>query len=109
MRCHSGAPRSGEPGIHNHWPRAIVLRFHGMNHIDINYQPRPAERAPERLSKDARVSKDGHTRDRARGLLRTRSEGLISIVRCDWFHGIDLLQHFPVNLNRKDSQSVSDE
>jgi len=46
------------------------------------------------LSKDARVSKDGHKRDRARGhpsrrpreergLLRMRSESLISIVRCD--------------------------
>src|SRR5260370_23252430 len=31
------------------------------------HQPRPEERAPERLSKDARVSKDGHRRDRARG------------------------------------------
>src|SRR5260370_15400731 len=54
------------------------------------------------LSKDARVSKDGHKRDRARGhpsrrpreergLLRMRSESLISIVRYDWFHGIDRL------------------
>src|SRR6516165_825925 len=55
------------------------------------------------LSKDARVlrfSKDGHKRERARGhpsrrpreergLLKVRSEGLNSIVRCDWFHGID--------------------
>src|SRR6266852_2849349 len=50
----------------------------------------------------ARVSKDGHRRDRARGhpsrrpreergLLRMRSEGLNSIVRYDWFHGIGLL------------------
>src|SRR5713101_1706166 len=50
----------------------------------------------------ARVSKDGHRRDRARGhpsrrpreergLLRMRSEGLNSIVRYDWFHGIDPL------------------
>src|SRR5467141_1456869 len=56
------------------------------------------------LSKDARVSKDGHKRDRARGhpsrrpreergLLRMRSEGLDSSVRCDWFHGIDPLAH----------------
>src|SRR5215469_6081965 len=55
------------------------------------------------LSKDARVSKDGHRRGRARGhpsrrppeergLLRMRSVGLISIVRCDWLHGIDLLE-----------------
>src|SRR6266436_3812586 len=52
------------------------------------------------LSKDARVSKDGHRRDGAcghpsrrprqeRGLLRMRSNCLISTVRCDWFRGID--------------------
>src|SRR5258708_30154718 len=80
----------------------LVQRFHGSNHIDITHQARPEERAPERLSKDARVSKDGHRRDRARGhpsrrpreergLLRMRSEGLNSIVRYDWFHGIGLL------------------
>jgi NitT/TauT family transport system substrate-binding protein len=82
--------------------RKLVRRFHRTNHIDIIRQPRPEERAPERLSKDARVSKDGHKRDRARGhpsrrprqergLLRMRSEGLDSIVRCDWFYGIDPL------------------
>src|SRR5712675_1606324 len=74
------------------------------NHIDFIHQLRPEERAPEDLSKDARVSKDGHKRDRARGhpsrrpreergLLRMRSEGLDSSVRCDWFHGIDPLAH----------------
>jgi hypothetical protein len=58
--------------------------------------PRPEEHAL------ARVSKDGRKRDRARGhpsrrpreergLLRMRSEALNSIVRCDWFLGIDLL------------------
>src|SRR5262249_38683332 len=58
------------------------------------YQPRPEERAL------ARVSKDGHTRVRARchpsrrpreerGLLRMRSEGVNAIVRYDWFHGND--------------------
>ena len=72
----------------------LVQRFHGTNHIDIIHWPRPEERAL------ARVSKDGHKRDRARGhpsrrpreergLLRMRSEGLNSIVRYDWFHGID--------------------
>src|SRR5258708_35235437 len=29
-----------------------------------------------------------------RGLLRMRSEGLISIVQYDWLHGIDPLQRF---------------
>src|SRR5215471_4777950 len=64
--------------------------------------PRPEERAPERLSKDARVSKDGHKRDRVRGhpsrrprqergLLRMRSEGGECDFRYDWFHGIDEL------------------
>src|SRR5215813_15481032 len=54
------------------------------------------------LSKDARVSKDGHKQDRARGhpsrrprqergLLRMRSEGGECDVRYDWFHGIDEL------------------
>ena len=73
------------------------------NHIDFIHQPRPKERAPEPLSKDARVSKDGRKRDRTRGhpsrrpreehgLLRMRSEGLISIARYDWFHGIDPLE-----------------
>src|SRR5258708_9571571 len=63
----------------------LVQRFHGTNHVDILHQPRSEERAPEPLSKDARVSKDGHKRDRARGhpsrrpreergLLRMRSE-----------------------------------
>ena len=58
----------------------LAQRFHGSNRIDIIYQPRPEERAL------ARVSKDGHRRDRARGghpsrrpreergLLRMRSE-----------------------------------
>src|SRR5229473_7669996 len=55
------------------------------------------------LSKDARVSKDGHKRDRApghpsrrprqeRGLLRMRAEGLVSIVRCDWPHRTAVLE-----------------
>src|SRR5215470_2636064 len=59
--------------------------------------PRPEERAL------ACVSKDGQRRDRARGhpsrrprqergLLRMRSEGLNSTVRCDGFHGIDPLE-----------------
>ena len=72
------------------------------NHIDFIHQPRPKERAPEPLSKDARVSKDGRKRDRTRShpsrrpreersLLRMRSDCLISTVRCDWFHGIDRL------------------
>ena len=39
----------------------LVQRFHGTNHIDIIHWPRPEERAR------ARVSKDGHKRDRARG------------------------------------------
>src|SRR5258707_14481144 len=80
----------------------ILREAFAMNHIDFIHQPRPEERAPEPLSKDARVSKDGHERDRARGhpsrrpreergLLRMRSECLISTVRCDWFHGIDRL------------------
>ena len=81
----------------------LIQRFHGSNHIEINHhRPRPEERAPERLSKDARVSKDGHKRDRARGhpsrrprqergLLRMRSEGGECDVRYDWFHGIDEL------------------
>src|SRR5712671_1437936 len=58
----------------------------------------------------ARVSKDGHRRDRARGhpsrrpreergLLRMRSEGLNSIVRYGWFHGIGLLDRVPVILS----------
>src|SRR5215467_9578598 len=66
------------------------------NHIDIIHRPRPEERAL------ARVSKDGNKRDRARGhpsrlpreergILRMRSERLISIVRCNWFHVIDRL------------------
>src|SRR5260370_19477135 len=80
----------------------LVQRFQGTNHIDFIHQPRPEERAPEPLSKDARVSKDDHRRDGAcghpsrrprqeRGLLRMRSDGWISTVRCDWFHGIDRL------------------
>jgi glutamate/aspartate transport system substrate-binding protein len=80
----------------------ILREVLATNHIDFIHQPRPEERAPEHLSKDARVSKDGHKRDRAcghpsrrpreeRGLLRMRSEGLISAVRCNWFHGIDRL------------------
>src|SRR5258708_24289568 len=59
----------------------LVQRFHGTNHIDFIPQPRPEERAL------ARVSKDGHRRDRAcghpsrrprkeRGLLRMRSVGV---------------------------------
>src|SRR5258706_13990628 len=82
--------------------RNLVQCFHATKHIDIIHRPRPEERAPERLSKDARISKDGHKRDHARGhpsrrpreergLLRMRSEGLDSIARCDWFHGIDPL------------------
>ncbi len=82
--------------------RKLVQCFHATKHIDIIHRPRPEERAPERLSKDARISKDGHKRDHARGhpsrrpreergLLRMRSEGLDSIARCDWFHGIDPL------------------
>src|SRR5215471_7017727 len=58
------------------------------------------------LSKDARVSKDGHKRDRAcghpsrrprqeRGLLRMRSEGGECGVRYDWFHGIAPLDAEP--------------
>src|SRR5713101_8171689 len=98
--------------------RGLAQRFDSKNHVDIIHQPRPEERAPksglpdfgnQKVSKsatadfDARVSKDGHTRDRARGhpsrwpreergLLRMRSEGLISIVRCDWSHRIDPLE-----------------
>src|SRR5215471_15018272 len=68
----------------------LVQRFHGSNHIEINHhRPRPEERAL------ARVSKDGHKRDRARGhpsrrpreergLLRMRSEGGVCDVRYDW-------------------------
>src|SRR5258708_17184698 len=83
----------------------ILREAFATNHIDFIHQPRPEERAPEHRSKDARVSKDGRKRGRARGhpssfgslrtatqeggLLRMRSEGLISAVRCDWFHGID--------------------
>ena len=56
-------------------------------------QPRPEERAL------ARVSKDGHKRDRASSHpsrrrfapLRMRSVGISSIARSDWLHGIDLL------------------
>src|SRR5712671_276391 len=55
------------------------------------------------------VSKDGHGRGCAsghpsrrpreeRGLLRMRSEGLNSIVRYDWFHGI-VLDRVPVVLS----------
>src|SRR6266478_116706 len=55
IRCHRPAwdTRAGRP--------PLVHRFHGTNHIDIIHQPRPEERAL------ARVSKDGHLRDRARG------------------------------------------
>src|SRR5260370_27153589 len=83
----------------------IVGEAFATNNVAFIHQPRPEERAPEHGSKDARVSKDGRKRDRARGhpssfgslrtatqeggLLRMRSEGLISAVRCDWFHGID--------------------
>src|SRR5713101_5688801 len=81
--------------------RGLAQRFDSKNHVDILHQPRPEERAPKsglpdfgnlKVSKsatadfDARVSKDGHRRDRARGhpsrrpreargLLRMRSEG----------------------------------
>ena len=69
---------------------------HGTNHIDIIHQPPPEERSP------ARVSKDGHRRNRARGypsrrpceergLLRMRSASLIPLVRHDWFHEIGRL------------------
>src|SRR5260370_20860377 len=85
----------------------IVGEAFATNNVAFIHQPRPEERAPEHGSKDARVSKDGRKRDRARGhpssfgslrtatqeggLLRMRSEGLISAVRCNWFHGIDRL------------------
>jgi hypothetical protein len=39
--------------------RTLAQRFRGSNHIDLIHQPRPEERAV------ARVSKDGHRRDRA--------------------------------------------
>src|SRR6202040_2786026 len=91
------------PSKSNHSPPDLRGRF-----------ARPRGRAPPQrprfrtrsallsLSKDARVSKDGHRRDRAcshpsrrpreeRGLLRMRSEGLIASVRYDGFHGIDPL------------------
>jgi hypothetical protein len=60
----------------------LVPRFPGSNHIDIINQPRPEERAPKSglpdfgismvpksatADFDARVSKDGHRRDRAGG------------------------------------------
>src|SRR6266481_7638116 len=97
----------------------ILREAFAMNHIDFIPQPRPEERAPEvgparlrHLKKDrnrqqpisiARVSKDGHKRDRApghpsrrpreeRGLLRMRAEGLVSIVRCDWSHRLGALE-----------------
>src|SRR5258708_28596558 len=83
----------------------ILREAFATNHIDFIHQPRPEERAPEHRSKDARFSKAGRKRGRARGhpssfgslrtatqeggLLRMRSEGLISAVRCNWFHGIE--------------------
>src|SRR5260370_19079945 len=63
--------------------------------------PRTEERAPELVEGCARLEGRPQARSYPRpsfetaaqegGLLRMRSEGLISTVRCDWFHGIDPL------------------
>src|ERR1700738_4857788 len=84
--CCSSRPER-ESGLHS---LALVLRFRASNHIDasLNLVLRSAEaqtslRSLRKLDCGARVSKDGHKRDRASGhsssLLRMRSVGLSSI------------------------------
>src|SRR5258707_7318534 len=67
----------------------------------------PAKRASRRTATSeivpAAILRDGRAKER--GLLRMRSEGLSTIVRCDWLRGIDPLDQLAI-FSRKGSASL---